>query len=103
MSSRKRLSLGGLRGKPSPAGSKAEVRDNESKSSRRSSLSSWAFGISGALNRSLQTAAATADRFERRLFPEYDEQGDDGTDDVDAYGVRCAQRGQQQRAEFENR
>ncbi|CAM9880750.1 unnamed protein product [Scytosiphon promiscuus] len=103
MSARKRLSLGGLRGKPSPAATRVGGRDSESKSSRRSSLSSWAFGISGALNRSLQTAAATADRFERRLFPEYDEQGDDVTDDVDAYGVLCAQRGQGQRAEFEKR
>ncbi|CAM9418350.1 unnamed protein product, partial [Hapterophycus canaliculatus] len=103
MSSRKRLSLGSLRGKPWPAGAKAGGKDGESKSSRRSSLSSWAFGISGALNRSLQTAAATADRFERRLFPEYDEQGDDDINDIDAYGALCAQRGQEQRAEFETR
>ncbi|CBN76257.1 conserved unknown protein [Ectocarpus siliculosus] len=98
MSSRKRMSIGSFNlAKSSPT---EAVKSNKA-TKRRSSISSWAVGISGALNRSLQSAAATADRFERRLFAEYDEQMDE--DGSDAYGMLCAQRGQGQRAEFENR
>ncbi|CAM9419528.1 unnamed protein product [Ectocarpus sp. 6 AP-2014] len=98
MSSRKRMSIGNFNlAKSSPT---EAVKSNKA-TKRRSSISSWAVGISGALNRSLQSAAATADRFERRLFAEYDEQMDE--DGSDAYGMLCAQRGQGQRAEFENR
>lgn len=97
MSSRKRMSIGNFNlAKSSPTETVKSIATK-----RRSSISSWAVGISGALNRSLQSAAATADRFERRLFAEYDEQMDE--DGSDAYGMLCAQRGQGQRAEFESR
>ncbi|CAM9860137.1 unnamed protein product, partial [Ectocarpus sp. 12 AP-2014] len=98
MSSRKRMSIGNFN---LPKSSPTEAVKSNKATKRRSSISSWAVGISGALNRSLQSAAATADRFERRLFAEYDEQMDE--DGSDAYGMLCAQRGQGQRAEFENR
>lgn len=99
MSSRKRMSIGNFNlAKSSPT---ETVKRKSEATKRRSSISSWAVGISGALNRSLQSAAATADRFERRLFAEYDEQMDE--DGSDAYGMLCAQRGQGQRAEFESR
>lgn len=95
MSSRKRMGIGNFNlAKSSPT---EAVKSNKA-TKRRSSISSWAVG---ALNRSLQSAAATADRFERRLFAESDEQMDE--DGSDAYGMLCAQRGQGQRAEFESR
>lgn len=100
------MSFAGMRGKSSPADAGPGARESGSKSSRRSSLSSWAVGLSGALKTSLQTASAAADRFERRLFSEYDDDDDEGGEinsDADAYGMLCAQRGQGQRADFESR
>lgn len=105
------MNFGGMRGKSGPTGGEPsgarETRSSSSsKSNRRSSLSSWAAGgISGAFNTvksSLQTASAAADRFERRLFQEYDDEVE-FSGDADAYGTLCAQRGQGQRAEFESR
>lgn len=103
MSARKRMSLGGLRGRASPAASEPDGRGSESKSSRRTSLGAWAVGLGGALKSSVQKASAAADRFERRLFAEYDDDPGDIGIDMDAYGTLCAQRGQGQRAEFESR
>lgn len=99
MSARKRMSLGGLRGRSSPANAGSGAG---SKSSRRSSIGAWASGIGGALasvQSKLQQASAAADRFERRLFAEYD----DDYGEVDDYGALYAQRGHGQRAEFESR
>lgn len=113
------MNFGGMRGKaglpagggePTASGAReapSSSSSSSSKSNRRSSLSSWAaVGISGAFNTvktSLQTASAAADRFERRLFQEYDDEGIEFGGDADAYGMLCAQRGQGQRVEFESR
>lgn len=51
----------------------------------------------------MQRASAAADRFERRLFAEYDDDPVGIDSDGDAYGMPCAQRGQGQREEFESR
>ena len=104
MSARKRMSLGGLRGRASPTASESGLGESENKSVRRSSIGlRWAAGIGGALKTSVQRASAAADRFERRLFAEYDDDPVDFSGDGDAYGMLCAQRGQGQRAEFESR
>lgn len=97
------MTLGGLRGRASPTESESDGRENASKSGRRTSLGAWAFGIGGALKTSVQRASAAADRFERKLFAEYDDELDEIGSDGDAYGMLCAQRGQGQRAEFESR
>lgn len=98
------MSLGGLRGRASPTESEPDGRESESKSGRRrSSIGAWAVGIGGALKTSVQRASAAADRFERRLFAEYDDEPGDFSSDGDAYGMLCAQRGKGQRAEFESR
>lgn len=103
MSSRKRMSLGGLRGRASPTVSESGGRESESKSGRRTSIGAWAVGIGGALKTSVQRASAAADRFERRLFAEYDDEPGEIGIDGDAYGMLCAQRGQGQRVQFESR
>lgn len=102
MSARKRMSLGGLRGRSSPANAGSGAGESGRKSSRRSSIGAWASGIGGALasvQSKLQQASAAADRFERRLFAEYD----DDYGEAEDYGALYAQRGQGQRAEFESR
>lgn len=103
MSARKRLSLGGLRGRASPASTGSGAGETGRKSSRRTSIGSWASGLTGALKTSIQQASQAADRFERRLFAEYDDEYGDRGGEADAYGALYAQRGQGQRAEFESR
>lgn len=106
MSSRRRISLGGMKSR----GSGEDGGKSGGTPRRRSSFSSplswvgssgkgkinWATGM---VQRSLAAAAVAVDKATKDLFVEFDEQ-DDGSD---AYGMLCAQRGLSQRAEFESR
>lgn len=99
------MGFGGMRGKSSPTGGGSDGA-RETGSSKKSSWAAVGM-ISGALNTvktSFKTASLAADRFERRLFAEYDDdEGGEFNGDGGAYGMLCAQRGQGQRVEFESR